>query len=297
MKLHKFLLAGLALIAVTLQGCEKDVANFDMSTTPMLVVTSFISPQDTALAVELRRTQPAIGKQSSYEELKVTDATVTISDGSQTVNLTYHTAHDKYFTSKNSLPVVAGKSYFLKVTTPSGDKAEAVCTVPLLTGIRVTELNYNVTPMVNYGYPMNLHKISFKWQDAPGVENYYHLVSYRTYKYTYGYPPVIETQHEAAYTDNSKIFIGDAKQDGNILHSPEFTITSGDPDHAPKPINVVAVLAVTDRAYYQYHQTVLSQENDGGNPFAEPRQIYSNVQGGLGVFAAYNQIKVQKTFY
>ncbi|MBC5992561.1 DUF4249 domain-containing protein [Pontibacter cellulosilyticus] len=294
MKLHRYILAGLMLFAAALQSCEKEVADFDISTKPMLVATAFISPQDTALAVEVKRTQPAIGKQLQEEELRVKDATVTISDGTNTVQLTYNTAWNKYFGSIKALPVVANKSYFLKVTTPAGEKAEATCTVPSREGIQVTELNYNTRAAESYGYKFLEHKIDFKWQDKPGIENYYHLTSYRTYSVSYGYPPIVEKQHESAYTDSEKIFVSDAKHDGKVIQSPEFKITSMDPDVVPKPFVVTAIISVTDKPYYLYHKSVMEQESVGGNPFAEPKRIYTNIQGGLGVFAAYNQIKVQK---
>ena len=40
--------------------------------------------------------------------------------------------------------------------------------------------------------------------------------------------------------------------------------------------------------YYQYKRTVEIQESNIDDPFAEPTQIHTNVQGGLGIFAGYN---------
>lgn len=294
MKVHKYILGALLLLTAALQSCEKDVANFDISTTPMLVATAFISPQDTILAVEVKRTSPAIGKQLTEEGMKVTDAIVTLSDGTQTIELEYDPARNKYFASIKTLPVVANKTYFLKVTTPKGEKAEATCTVPSREGISLTELNYETVEKDNYGYPTTLHYINYKWQDASGVENYYHATSYRTTSFTFGYPPVVMEQHEVAFAENTKLFLKDEKQDGKIMQSPGFSFSSGYPDHASKPFKIIAVLAITDKAYYQYHQSILSQESTGGNPFAEPQRMYTNIQGGLGVFAAYNQIKAMK---
>jgi hypothetical protein len=36
---------------------------------------------------------------------------------------------------------------------------------------------------------------------------------------------------------------------------------------------------------------VEQHQDANGNPFAEPVLVYTNVTGGLGVFAAYNQLK------
>jgi len=45
-------------------------------------------------------------------------------------------------------------------------------------------------------------------------------------------------------------------------------------------------LALTDIHYYNYHRSVFNF--DGENPFSEPSPVYSNIEGGLGVFAAFN---------
>ena len=43
--------------------------------------------------------------------------------------------------------------------------------------------------------------------------------------------------------------------------------------------------------YYSFHRSV--DNYTGDNPFAEPTLIYSNVNEGLGIFAAANGIKVR----
>ncbi|WP_299701877.1 DUF4249 domain-containing protein [uncultured Pontibacter sp.] len=292
MRLKNYLLAVMIIAAIALQSCEKDVENFDISTKPMLVTTAFLSPQDTILTVEVKLTQPAIGKQLSEEQLKVKNATVVLSDGTQQTQLEYDEKHNKYFAPMASLPIVSGKAYFLRVTTPTGEKAEAECVVPSLEGIHFTGLHYETNTQEQYDYSWLMHVINFKWQDAPGVENYYHLSGYRSYVHDIGYPAVRTVQHEPFHADPFKIYARDTEQDGQIMQSPNFGLTTSEEDHASKPFAIYAVLAVTDKAYYDYHQSVISQERSGNNPFAEPKRIYSNIRGGLGVFAAYNQIKV-----
>jgi hypothetical protein len=42
-----------------------------------------------------------------------------------------------------------------------------------------------------------------------------------------------------------------------------------------------------DEHYYRYHRS-LTERHDYTNPFTEPYLIYSNIEGGLGCFGAYN---------
>ena len=47
---------------------------------------------------------------------------------------------------------------------------------------------------------------------------------------------------------------------------------------------VTATLYHTDLAYYRFRQSVRDARGANGNPFAQPSGIYSNVQGGVGIF-------------
>ena len=47
---------------------------------------------------------------------------------------------------------------------------------------------------------------------------------------------------------------------------------------------VTATLYHTDIAYYRFRQSVRDARGANGNPFAQPSAIYSNVQGGVGIF-------------
>jgi hypothetical protein len=42
----------------------------------------------------------------------------------------------------------------------------------------------------------------------------------------------------------------------------------------------------TDKSYYDYHRS-LGNYDSGDDPFTEPSPVFSNVNGGLGIFAAY----------
>jgi hypothetical protein len=48
-------------------------------------------------------------------------------------------------------------------------------------------------------------------------------------------------------------------------------------------------LLATDEPYYRYHDAIQRQDRAGDNPFAEPVLIPTNIQNGLGCFAAFNQ--------
>jgi hypothetical protein len=54
----------------------------------------------------------------------------------------------------------------------------------------------------------------------------------------------------------------------------------------------VLLLNVSDE-YYKYFTTKSLQEYTNGDPFAQPVQVFNNIEGGLGIFAGYSQSVVE----
>jgi hypothetical protein len=275
----------LLLPALTFQACEKDITDtVRINTRPDLVVTSFISPQDTALEVRVSKSRPVVGKVITAEASGVKDATVRLSRGSQSILLTYDPERRLYRVKATLLPVLAGQTYALQVTTPDNYAVSGNCTVPATEGVTISGLGHEVRKKAWWdGQQYHEHVFSFKWQDAPGRENYYHYVAEKEY-----------TQNNLRYRDvlygEDKTLLSDEKKDGGVFSgSCTYSIMPGQPD--PRPADLNLFLAVTDRAYYLYHQSLQQHQDSNGNPFAEPVLVYTNVTGGLGVFAAYNQLK------
>ncbi len=303
MKLKRLWLAVVCLTLLAVQGCEEDVKNFNSSATSHLVAVAFISPQDTVLKVKLQRTQPAIGKRLSPQELRVENATVTLSDGNATVNLQYLFEHDVYQVPASDLAVRENRTYFLKVTTPQGEKAEAACTVPATEGVAIAAMDVVTRRHQEYGFPLLEHKLLYKWHDPSGTENYYRASAYQMYYArdavsgeviidpATGQPYEVFSMPNAG--DLRKEMIADTKSNGQEISSGEnvFQLSY---EHVKPPFHFKALLSVCDKNYYLYHKSIYDQQQSDGNPFAEPTLVYSNMTGGLGVFAAYSQVTASK---
>ena len=92
---------------------------------------------------------------------------------------------------------------------------------------------------------------------------------------------------------DQKIFFSDERQDGQLFAS-QGRFVHPVQDSLPSPYYLKAHLSITDRPYYLYHESIAKQNNAADNPFAEPVFLYTNVQGRIGIFAAYNQMEVIK---
>jgi hypothetical protein len=280
----------LLLAALGFQACETDITDtVPINTEPKLVVTGFISPQDTIYEVRVSKTRPVVGKVISADEARVQDAAVRISRGSESVLLTYDQQRQVYWAYTSLLPVVSGQTYTLQVTTPDRYQVTGSCTVPTTEGVAITELRHD-TRKKTWGDGQEYSELifSFKWQDAPGRENYYHHVAEMEY-------PDPQTQRPIRYQlhHDGKALLSDEKKDGLVFSGsiPYGMIMPGQPQPGPKSSDLHLYLAVTDRAYYLYHESLRQHQHAQDNPFAEPVLVYNNVTGGLGVFAAYNQLQ------
>jgi hypothetical protein len=274
-------------VFVLLPSCEKDVTDkFDLGTQNQVVLQSFISPQDSWVVVRLRRTQPAVGRRLSGDELKVKDATVTIVEGNQTVTLPYDVKSDRYQVQASVFPIVAGKNYTINVSTVSGSKLSAQTTVPLSAQIAISSYSLKVKSKEFGGEYTSL---MYKWFDAAGVENYYKTLAYRV--------AVGSLQLQKVEFNNNKLldaYLADANSDGQELTSNELISPNYLSNNISGPYKLYLSLLVLDKNYYLFQRSLLRQNSSDDNPFAEPALIFSNVQGGLGIFASSNLVEEVK---
>ncbi|MEJ8756000.1 DUF4249 domain-containing protein [Pontibacter sp. H259] len=293
MKIHQIFTVLLLSIATLFTGCESYVEDIEgFKSESKLVAVSYISPQDTVLTVRLQLTQPALGLQLTEEQRKVKNATVTISDGSTVKALAYNPEKNHYEADARTWPIQVGKTYQLKVLSAVGN-AEATCTIPNAAGITITDLQAPHTIETNYGHEMAKYIISFKWNDDAGIKNYYRTLLYRTHSYTDPYTGTKTEYNEGiygGYSDGTDLKDDEYTNNGIISSNPVTYYSSNYNQDNGKPFKIYAVLVVADAHYYKYHKALSEQSSNNGNPFAEPVIMYTNIKGGLGVFAGYNQV-------
>lgn len=285
--MKRFFCALLPLAAVLLGACEKEVTGIQLpESNSKLVVTSFISPQDTLVRVDVARSRPALGTRTDLTPF-VQDALVTLSDGDRTINLPYK-GLTAYAVDSQSFPVVAGRTYTLRVSVPGGESVEATCTVPEALSLPVLALDsISQAERVWKQYVVRLN-----WADPAGADNYYRVAAEVTREFTLKpgeTPPRGPRDYPVSWEGDE--LIEDKEQDGTALFSPKGTFIAALSTDTAK-VSLHAHVLHTDRNYFQYHRSIYAAARTDGNPFAEPVLVYSNITGGLGVFAAYNRATV-----
>ena len=246
-----------------------------------VVVDCFVSPQDTVLTAKVTRSRPVLDNNSS-KQVEVTDAVVTLSDGSTSVKLAYNTQLAIYSVKAQKLAIRAGGLYTLTAQTPDGNQVSATTTIPVVVPLKTltvdstgtaSQRNYDVVGM---------------WQD---LSNTYYRVkgSVRGIRKsapanaTYGSPATISF----TTATNSPGMLASQSKAGNLSIS--ASLGDGTFKNQYRSMQISMDLLHVDEAYYRYQVALNRQLRAADNPFAEAVIIPTNIQNGLGCFGSYNQ--------
>lgn len=272
MKSKIILIFFLILMAVT--GCELEVKNIKLPDFQQkLVINSFISPYDTISFVSIYSNERVFGELNDSESLG--NLSVTISNGQKEISL--KDIEGRFIFRREDMTVEEGSTYQLKVTSDKGLSAEATCTVPVKRELypeadTVRELSkYEWMPDV-YFINTNIYIT-----DPAGEANFY---SFYLKELEY-YPGNFYTSQVGS---EKQEIINDIGKDGEriLAYAGSVTEPSAECDSA----FMISYILQTDKAYFTYHYS-LENYSGGEEPFKEIYPAYSNIEGGLGIFASY----------
>jgi hypothetical protein len=261
-----------------------------------LVIIAFISPDQNSNRITISTTLQRFGvrtfadikplKLSLYEDLNE----VKIDTICKTLNSTEFNYYINNFKFKE------GRSYTIRVESESGLEAEATCIIPVK---RNFDLKVDTTSRMiinEFGNHLLLRNAKISIKDFAGEKNYYRLLFYQeTFKSGKGEMTtklLSENPITPAWNpDDGDVMHNDNGFDGQriVLRSIEFNpinVSLNSMDNEIDSSFLRVYLLSTDKPYYDFH---LSFHNytTGDDPFAEPTFIYSNIKGGVGIFASY----------
>lgn len=276
-----------------------------------LAVHSFISPQDTLIRVYVLESVPIFSLETGNERQVLRGASVKL-DG---IPLPFDSTLLAYTIRPSRLGgIKAGNTYHL-VVEEGNRRVEARTTVPevpaAISSYRI-DTSY-ASLRGNFSRQDTTLAVQFSWPDPAATEDYYRvsgtahaIASYLTTDEN-GKSVVRRGQVTIAlfWDDNfgRSEFQSDVNANGGTMQSPTgrvrierpvFYTNNGVPvqEEPPHVTGITLNLHRTDRHYFQYHRTIDQHEMAADNPFAEPVLVYSNVIGGLGVFASYNSFSI-----
>ncbi|MBL7904821.1 MAG: DUF4249 domain-containing protein [Bacteroidales bacterium] len=281
MKLPSRYIAFLSAFAalLLLVSCDSMVSEVEApQSEPKLVVSGFLNPKDDTIAIRVWKSRPLYTPTSfqsdSYE--KVNNATVSLSDGSNTVTPGFDPQLGYYIVPAAAFPLQASTTYSLEVNTPDGYHVTSSCTIP---SDEIPDIEITNIETVNE-FEMISKRVSLRFRDLDGNGNFYHIAAGTIYAYEYGYDDYFsETGFE-----RGDPYVSDKNKEGAYFTYKTYDIYSYEGGNNKLYIS----LQNTDEHYYTFHHALRQANYSDGNPFAEPFPLYTNINGGLGIFAAFN---------
>ena len=275
--------------------------------TPRLVVHSLFT-SDGGWSAHVGRSSGILEPLSSGDR-SVADAAVELLAGERIVSeLRFNEAARVYVFEDGALQ--AGETYSLQVSAPGFETVRATDTVPapVPTSVRAGERGE--------------FSIELEIQDPPGEANYYQISLYQVFtgRGATRLEGVLSTRDPSIMGDNSVdespfeegTFEGEAPyfrdtlfdgrtheieltytgawvEGGRILQEEEEMVEEeGEDDLEHAGFTAYLQVLYISETYYEYLTTARLHDETRENPFAEPLNVYGNVENGYGIFAGYS---------
>jgi Domain of unknown function (DUF4249) len=252
-----------------------DPSEFEIPDFP--VVIGFLSPDTDSIRVYVGRSvQFGTDLDTAFTGTADPAATVILSnEAGERTSLLFNPVSGMYVGANNQLPIVPGRQYSLTTTTQA-KTVTATCQVPL----RFDTLSYDI---IRSGLETFLQ---VSWLDPVGQPNYYRLTAQYVGR---------QVQYEVGWDNQCKprsTLFNDRDKDGQRLTSPPGSLSNYGCNGRNSILTddkVEVNLIVCDKPYYDYYTSVYAARNAGA--LSDPVTIYSNINGGQGVFAAYTTLR------
>ncbi len=297
----------LFLIFVCL-GCETVIEINPPEYTPEPVATSFFSP-DSVWSMTLHRSLGINAKGDTSTEY-ITDASVRIMDGSNMIEALNYVGNGEYRANKGRLPASSTK-YTLHVDLPGATSIQATSTAPP----PVPFSDYSIEK-VGEGFFRDdtIYRLKAVFKDEPNP-NFYQI---GIYQYVESQFPEMDSLYDRQSVNElhpgwacgyvaaaeTEIDIEGGGMTGGCGGLDAIVVTDRNFDGGTYPWSatvevsegwgrseLLLVLSSLSEEYFEYQRTL--EHNLFLDPLLdEPINVYSNVSGGLGVFAGYTNTSV-----
>jgi hypothetical protein len=268
--------------AILLSSCEKDIT-VDLPVAESKVVVDGYVQTGLPVYIVLSRSQPYFAPVNpSTLNVLERGATVKVSDGSVTVTL-YEISEGIYIAISNSdtlMRGVDGNKYDLEITTSAGEFITASTRLP-----HAIPLD-SVWFQVQESLPGN-DSLGYVWatlNDPDTLNNCYRWMAMRVGKDSSFLAPLGSSFEDKFINSTTFNF---AYPRGFLLNSSAEDDNNDEAGFFKKGDSVIVKWCAVDRPTFEFWRDAETQVSNNGSPFTTPAPVRSNINGGLGLFAAY----------
>ena len=288
----------LFLLSISLAyiSCEKVIPFEGDVNTPKLVINS-IFQSDSSFKVHVSSSRSVIDT-ASFKNID--DAIVTIKDRNENIIETLNHVENGFY--KGQTFPQENQTYNLEVTHPNYANITASDSLPSPITINSVDTSTIIDPING-----NRLQISMNFDDPENTQNYYLIETYSVNEYL-----VIKnsdtTEYELDTTKQFMVLTDEVFQNGGspwreqglfndlLFNGQNKTLELEIPndswsgsedgyDWSYQTLTLRLYLHNITLSYYYYRTSLELFQNASGNPFAQPVQVFSNVENGFGVFA------------
>ncbi|MFN4145194.1 MAG: DUF4249 domain-containing protein [Runella sp.] len=267
------LLAIILGMGICLCNCQSGVEVARIAPDELISVSSFLSPQDTLIRVNVLRGR-ALNTTARVDSALIRDAQVIITSHGQNIQLTYNEALRCYVTTPKSLPIKPSERYHLRVKVGS-KLCTASCQIP------ENPIQPTIQPQREEDHFIGI----LDWPSTPLP---------RFFTLTYELRDVIFKPQLGSTRGPYTGFLTDnlfdrQKQNTQALELRVFNA------YKAERISLRIVYQALDEPTFRYLKTYRDFDNWRSNTsgfipnLREPQPVFSNIEGGVGIFGGYNQ--------
>ena len=297
----------ISFILSTIISCEKIITFEGEDIVPKLVINS-IFESDSVFKVHVSNSKSIVGNGSITN---IIDASVLIknTNGNVIDSLTYQ---NNGFYIGQQYPV-QNTTYKLEVNHPNYNSVNSSNEIP--DSISINYIDTNTVLTNGFDELEERIELTISFDDPIGIQNFYLVESYITgpFRYMYDFDTTWSSydttlQVEMILTDEVFQNNGNPKQNSGIFNDLLFNgqtkllnleidkqneVYADGKEIIIKTENIKFYLHNISQDYY-YYLTSLELYNDrSGNPFAQPVQVFSNIENGFGIFAGAQISKME----
>ena len=282
-KIYRLLL--FSIVALLYNGCQKVISIDTGEIKPRLVLNALIEP-DSTFKIELSQSRSLMDSLQSIA--LITSSTVKVyEDGVLKKTLGYgkEGVYNASFKPKQT------STYRITVDNTEFGHIEATTNIPdqptLVSAVPTTELTPGSSP--------RFYKYKLVIRDSGLHRDYYYI---RAFLIQRGYAPGNTAGNITAYNiySDDRVVLNDDYSlkgvlfDDGAFNGYDYELIVYSPYKVSFANPLWFELSSISKEYYNYLSSVITQNNAGDNPFAEPVIIKSNVLNGTGVFGARNSV-------
>ena len=284
------------IIALTYISCEKVIPFEGDVTIPKLVINS-IFQSDSTFKAHVSSSRSVLDTDSFQN---ITDAVVNIKDGNGNIIETLNHQENGFYVGQ-TFPQ-ENQTYALQVTHPNYVNITSMDSLPLPIVINSVDTSTIVDPING-----DRLQITMNFEDPESSQNFYLIETYSINEYL-----VMKNSDTSEYElDTAKqymVLTDEVFQNGGSpwreqglfndllfngqnkaleLEIPYENLSGNEAGYnwSYKTLGVRVYLHNISRSYYYFRTSLELYQSASGNPFAQPVQVYSNIENGFGVFA------------